>query len=139
MAEQHAESPRPRSKSRQRLHDLRESLEERRERFRERPRLYRYGTVAFGFLLVLAGIALSGPGVPGPGFLVIAIGLGFLALQFTWAEKLLHKTIDAAERSLEKAEQTTPRQRILTGLAAALAVAAFVVTAILWDIPLLPV
>ena len=49
--------------------------------------MHRAGVVLLGGVIVLAGIVLSGPGVPGPGFLVILIGLGFLALEFDRAER----------------------------------------------------
>ena len=38
-----------------------------------------------------------------------------------------------------RAEETSTKQRVLAGIAGALAVAAFVAAAILWDIPLLPI
>ena len=66
-------------------------LEERRERHAERTRLYR---IAFGILatlVLLAGIVLSLPLVPGPGLPLVAIGLAMLALEFAWAERLLRR------------------------------------------------
>lgn len=116
-----------------------EKLEERRERHLERNRVYRIGVVIAGFALVLAGIFLSGPGVPGPGFLVILLGLGLLALEFTWAARLLERAAEYADRAKERAEQTSTAQKVAGAVLAALAIAAFVVAAILWDIPLLPV
>ena len=114
-------------------------LQERKERHKERHPITRAGVVVFGFLVVLVGIFLSGPGVPGPGFLVILIGLGFLALEFDRAERLLEKAIIYGDRLADRAEETSTTQRVLAGLAAALAIGAFVAAAILWDIPLLPV
>ena len=61
-------------------------LQERKERHQRRGRVQRIGIVVLGFLIVLAGIVMSGPGVPGPGILVILVGLSFLALEFDWAE-----------------------------------------------------
>jgi uncharacterized protein (TIGR02611 family) len=114
-------------------------LQERKERHKERHPIARAGVVVFGFLVVLVGIFLSGPGVPGPGFLVILIGLGFLALEFDRAERLLEKAIIWGDQLADRAEETSTTQRVLAGLAAALAIGAFVAAAILWDIPLLPV
>jgi uncharacterized protein (TIGR02611 family) len=114
-------------------------LQERKERHKERHPAARAGVVVLGFLVVLVGIFLSGPGVPGPGFLVILIGLGFLALEFDRAERLLEKAIIWGDRLADRAEETSTTQRVLAGLAAALAIGAFVAAAILWDIPLLPV
>ncbi|HEX5979649.1 MAG TPA: PGPGW domain-containing protein [Thermoleophilaceae bacterium] len=114
-------------------------LRERKERHKQRHILHRIGVVILGLVIVLAGIVMSGPGVPGPGIAVILIGLGFLALEFDWAERLLERAIIWADRAKDRAEETSPKQRVLAGIAGALAVAAFVVAAILWDIPLLPI
>jgi uncharacterized protein (TIGR02611 family) len=114
-------------------------LQERKERHKERHPIARAGVVVFGFFLVLVGIVLSGPGVPGPGFLVILLGLGFLALEFDRAERLLEKAIVFGDKLADRAEETTTAQRVMGGIAAALAIGAFVAAAILWDIPLLPV
>jgi uncharacterized protein (TIGR02611 family) len=114
-------------------------LQERKERHKQRHPVARAGVVLFGVLVVLVGIFLSGPGVPGPGFLVILIGLGFLALEFDRAERLLERAIIYGDKLAERAENTSTTQRVLGGIAAALAIGAFVAAAILWDIPLLPV
>lgn len=114
-------------------------LQERKERHKERHPIARAGVVVFGVLLVLVGIVLSGPGVPGPGFLVILLGLGFLALEFDRAERLLERAIVFGDKLADRAEETTTGQRVMGGIAAALAIGAFVAAAILWDIPLLPV
>jgi uncharacterized protein (TIGR02611 family) len=114
-------------------------LRERKERHKQRHILHRVAVVVLGFLIVLAGVALSFPGVPGPGIAVIVIGLGFLALEFDRAERILERAIIWADRTKDRAEQTTTGQRILSGVVAALLVAAFLVAAILWDIPLLPI
>ena len=70
---------------------------------------------------------------------MIIIGLTFLALEFDRAERLLERMIRWGERAAERAEATTPRQRMLAGALGALAFAAFVAAAVLWDIPLMPV
>jgi uncharacterized protein (TIGR02611 family) len=114
-------------------------LRERKERHKQRHILHRIAIVLVGVLIVLAGAALSAPGVPGPGIAVILIGLGFLALEFDWAERLLERAIIWADRAKDRAEETSPKQRMLAGIAGAAVVAAFVAAAILWDIPLLPI
>jgi hypothetical protein len=43
------------------------------------------------------------------------------------------------ERAAARAERTTTAQRVAAGAAGALIAAAFIVSALLWDIPLLPV
>jgi uncharacterized protein (TIGR02611 family) len=114
-------------------------LQERKERHKQRHIVHRAAVVIFGVLLVAAGIVMSGPGVPGPGILTIILGLGFLALEFERAERLLERAIIWGDRAAERAEQTTTKQRIIAGIATAVAVAAFAFAAIMWDIPLLPV
>lgn len=54
--------------------------------------------IVFGFTILLLGIVLSVPGVPGPGFLVIFGGLAILAVEFIWARKLLKRFQDQATR-----------------------------------------
>jgi uncharacterized protein (TIGR02611 family) len=114
-------------------------LRERKARHKQRHPVHRAGVVVLGFLIVLVGIVLSGPGVPGPGIAVILVGLGFLALEFDRAERLLERAIIWADLAAIRAEQTSTMQRVLAGVVAAIAVAAFVFAAIRWDIPLLPI
>ena len=114
-------------------------LQERKERHKQRNILYRIAIVIVGVLIVIAGIVMSGPGVPGPGIVTIIVGLGFLALEFDWAERWLERVIIWGDKAAERAEQSTPRQRLIAGIATAVAVGAFAAAAILWDIPLVPI
>jgi uncharacterized protein (TIGR02611 family) len=114
-------------------------LQERKIRHKQRNLLHRIAIVIAGVLIVIAGIVMSGPGVPGPGIVTILIGLGFLALEFDWAERWMERVIIWGDRAAERAEQTTTRQRAIAGILTALALAAFAYAAIQWDIPLLPV
>jgi uncharacterized protein (TIGR02611 family) len=119
--------------------DLIRKLRERKVRHKQRHIVHRAAVVLLGCLLVLAGIVMSGPGVPGPGIATILVGLGLLALEFERAERLLERAVVWGERAAQRAERTTTGQRVAGGIAAALALGAFVVAAVLWDIPLLPV
>ena len=112
-------------------------LKRRKETHREKGPLYRAAFVVVGATLVLAGAAMLL--LPGPAFVVIPIGLALLALEFTWAEKLLDRSLVEADKAKRKARASTRNQRILTGIAVACGVGAFVALAILYDIPLLPV
>jgi uncharacterized protein (TIGR02611 family) len=45
--------------------------------------------ITLGFLLLAVGLFLSIPGVPGPGIVVIILGLVILSGHFEWARRLL--------------------------------------------------
>ena len=114
-------------------------LQERKARHKQRNILHRIAVVIAGVLIVCVGIVLTLPGVPGPGIVTIIFGVGFLALEFDRAERWLERVIIWGDRTAQRAEQTTPRQRMIAGAVTALAIGAFAAAAILWDIPLVPV
>ena len=58
-----------------------------------------------GFAVLLAGIALLV--LPGPGWLLIFIGLTILATEYVWAERLLK----AAKRKAEQAKDVVLRKK----------------------------
>jgi uncharacterized protein (TIGR02611 family) len=119
-------------------HPAIQKLHRRKERHRKRPRVVRWGVVLLGVLITLAGVVMTGP-VPGPGFLIIPIGLTLLALEFTWAERLLERVVVWADGAREKARNRSKGEKIASGVAIAAGIAAFVTAAFLWDIPVLPV
>lgn len=41
-----------------------------------------------GVLLLILGLIMMVPGIPGPGFLLILLGLSILAVDFVWAHHL---------------------------------------------------
>jgi uncharacterized protein (TIGR02611 family) len=116
---------------------MRERLSERRAEHVRKGTFYRIVFAVAGGIVTLAGIAMLV--TPGPAFVIIPIGLAMLALEFAWAERALDHALEKADQAQRKAAQTTPAQRLLAGAAIALAVAAFVAAAIIWDIPVLPV
>ncbi len=60
----------------------------------------RIGIAVAGGLLVVVGIALLV--LPGPGWLIIFLGLGILATEFVWAERLLNKAKEKAQQAKDK-------------------------------------
>ena len=114
-----------------------DGLKERRERHRERHHLVRVAAATGGFLIVLLGIVLIP--LPGPGLLVVAVGLAVLALEFAWAEHLLEKTVDRLSEAGEKVKRAGPVQQAAVALLGVLAAAATLTAAYVWDVPLLPV
>src|SRR5919112_645487 len=101
-----------------RAHRMRENLAERRKSHLQRGRVFRALFALAGATVTLAGIAMLI--TPGPAFVFIPVGLAMLALEFTWAERLLDKALDQAEIAQRKAAETTRLQRIL-GVALGLA------------------
>ena len=89
------------------------------------------------FAVLLGGIALIP--LPGPGWAIVFVGLGMLALEFKWAENLMEKVLDRLEGVKEAADNASPAQKAFSVVATGLGIAACVAAAILWDIPLLPV
>jgi uncharacterized protein (TIGR02611 family) len=77
--------------------------------------------------------------LPGPGCAIVFVGLGMLALEFEWAEKLMEKILNRLEAAQQSAANASPAQKALGVAATLLGIAACVAAAILWDIPLLPV
>jgi uncharacterized protein (TIGR02611 family) len=64
-----------------------------RDRLRERP----VAEVAYRITVAIVGVAVLGLGVlaipyPGPGWAIVFIGLGILATEFRWAQRLLMYT-----------------------------------------------
>ncbi len=48
----------------------------------------RASRLVLGLALVLAGVVLAIPGIPGPGLLVMFVGLTVLSTEFEWARRL---------------------------------------------------
>jgi uncharacterized protein (TIGR02611 family) len=116
---------------------LSEKLAQRRERHIQRSMPYRVAFMVAAFAVLLGGIALIP--LPGPGWAIVFVGLGMLALEFKWAENLMEKILDRLEGAKDAAENASPAQKALGVVATVLGIAACVAAAILWDIPVLPV
>jgi uncharacterized protein (TIGR02611 family) len=112
-----------------------QKLRERKERHKQRGLLYRGMFVVIGLVVMLAGLLLSLPGVPGPGLVLVAVGLGILALEFDPAERLLERILDRVERARE---QASPLQQALLGVVGVVAAIGLAAAFLLWDVPVLP-
>ncbi len=112
-------------------------LREHQAAHRERGRFYRAAVVVAGIVILLTGIAMLA--LPGPAFVVIPIGLAILALEFTWAERLLETALEKAADAQDRAADASPLQKALGVAGTVLAIAAFAFAALTWDIPVLPV
>jgi uncharacterized protein (TIGR02611 family) len=58
--------------------------------------------IALGFLVLVAGLIMSVPGVPGPGIAVMILGLVILSDHFQWARRMLDWAKQKAERIRER-------------------------------------
>ena len=64
------------------------------------PRVRRIMILLIGSTVVLLGVLLLV--LPGPGILVITVGLAILATEFAWAEAVLARARERAERVVKK-------------------------------------
>jgi hypothetical protein len=112
-----------------------QSLRRRKERHQQRSKLYRVPFAVVGILIMVVGLALSVPGVPGPGLLLVGLGLAMLALEFDRAERLLEKILDRVEAAREK---TSTWQQVVLGVAGIVVAVGYLVATLVWDIPIVP-
>jgi uncharacterized protein (TIGR02611 family) len=100
----------------------------RREHHAKRSLAYRIAFGVLGGLILAAGVVMLV--TPGPAFVLIPVGLAMLALEFEWAERLLVKALQQAERARETARNTSRAQRVLGLLIGAVVLAAAVYVAL---------
>ena len=62
----------------------------------------RVAPITSGIVVVVIGVVMSIPGVPGPGLLVIFAGLSILAVDFVWAHRLKTKIKESAGKVVDK-------------------------------------
>jgi uncharacterized protein (TIGR02611 family) len=105
-----------------------ERLMARQETHRRRHPVFRVAWGAAGFVVLLAGVVMLV--TPGPAFVLIPVGLAMLALEFEWAERLLEKALQQAEKARAKATETTTAQKVGGAVLAAGALAGAVVVAV---------
>jgi tellurite resistance protein TerC len=55
-----------------------------------------------GAVLVIAGLALALPGIPGPGIAVVVLGLSILSVDFEFARRLLDRMKESARRVFKR-------------------------------------
>ena len=62
----------------------------------------RVARIVAGSVLILVGLFLMLPGVPGPGFVIVFAGISVLAVDFVWAHRLKRKLKESARQMVEK-------------------------------------
>ena len=113
-----------------------ERVRARRERHKERSRLYRLGFALLGFVVCAAGVVMLV--TPGPGIPVLIVGLAMLALEFAWAERWLERILDRAELAVEQVTHGSPVRRAIVLGAGVVALVAIAVMVAVWDLPFVP-
>jgi len=58
--------------------------------------------ITAGVVVTIVGIILAIPGVPGPGLILIFVGLSILAVDFVWAHRLKTKLQTEAGKMIQK-------------------------------------
>lgn len=106
-----------------RAHELLTRLEAWAHRGPVRSVLVKVGVTVLGPLVVLAGVAMTV--LPGPGLVVIALGLALLALEYPWARRWMQLLGRALSRARQAAlpKEASGSRRVL-GLASTAAVIA---------------
>jgi uncharacterized protein (TIGR02611 family) len=108
-------------------------LREQKARHQQRGRAYRFVFATIGGLIILLGLVLVP--LPGPGWLIVALGVGMLALEFDRMERLLEKILDRLEAT---SDRLPPFVKVVLGVLAIAGIAAWIAATLLWEIPLLP-
>ncbi|MGD0016605.1 MAG: PGPGW domain-containing protein [Verrucomicrobiia bacterium] len=62
----------------------------------------RVARITAGVVVLLVGLIMAIPGVPGPGLLVMFIGLSILAVDFVWAHRLKTRIQDTTKNAMDK-------------------------------------
>ena len=113
-----------------------ERVRARQARHRQRNRIFRFAFGIAGFFVLLLGVVMLF--TPGPGWAAIILGLGMLALEFTWAERALERVLDQMERAADQVTKGSPARRYALLAVGVLSLAALVALTLLWDIPYFP-
>jgi uncharacterized protein (TIGR02611 family) len=111
-------------------------VRERKEAHKLRGRVYRITFAVLGTALILVGLALVP--LPGPGWLIVAIGVGMLALEFDRAERMLEQILQKLENVADAATDAPLWQKVIGASLTVLATAAGIAAILLWEIPFFP-
>ena len=71
----------------------------------------RVARITAGLAVLLAGVVMAVPGVPGPGLVVIFAGLSILAVDFVWAHRLQTRMKSGGAKILDKLRGRPPGRR----------------------------
>ncbi len=96
----------------------------RRDRLRERPKVDFGYRIAVGVVgLVVLGVGIVTIPYPGPGWAIVFVGLGILATEFDWAQRLLTYAKERYDKVMDWFHGQGKFVQILGGVFTALVVA----------------
>ena len=91
---------------------------------------WRLGVLVVGVLVVLGGLALVP--LPGPGWLLVFLGLSILASEFEWAARLLRWTKVKVAKATAWALRQAAWLRVIGGTVTVLTIVAVAVAYLYW-------
>ena len=80
-----------------------------------RDQLWRICRIVSGIVLLLVGLFLSLPGIPGPGIVLIFVGFGILSRDFEWAKRWHLRLKDTAQQIINRRKTAKRQERAATG------------------------
>lgn len=86
--------------------------------------VWRVGIGVIGLVIVAGGIVLLP--LPGPGWVIIFVGVGAWATEFRWAGRLLRRVKRFAEQSSDRIKRMPTWAKLLVGVAVLVVVALIV-------------
>jgi uncharacterized protein (TIGR02611 family) len=113
-----------------------EDLRARKERHKQRGKVYRVSWAVVGFTVVALGLALIP--LPGPGWLIVGLGLAMLALEFDRAERLLAKILVRLDKLAEQAADAGPLAKAFGIALTVIGLVGAIAVVVLFDVPYFP-
>ena len=80
-----------------------------------RDQLWRICRIVSGIVLLLVGLFLSLPGIPGPGIVLIFVGFGILSRDFEWAKRWHLRLKDTAQSIINRRKTAKRQEPATTG------------------------
>ena len=80
-----------------------------------RDQLWRICRIVSGSVLLLVGLFLSLPGIPGPGIVLIFVGFGILSRDFECAKRSHLRLKDTAQRIINRRKTAKRQEPAATG------------------------
>ena len=80
-----------------------------------RDQLWRICRIVGGVVLLLVGLFLSLPGVPGPGIVIIFVSFGILSRDFEWAKRWHLRLKDTAQKIINRRKTATHQKQTAAG------------------------